>query len=67
MSLYHFKFNTLREDDDFWVTFLCRTNIVEAHIQVRSLVKSEYSPEDIESIISMVSIEDLQAQLDSLL
>lgn len=44
-----------------------KTNIVEAHTQVRSLVKSEYLPEDIESIMSMVSIEDLQAQLDSLL
>ncbi|XP_021756744.1 conserved oligomeric Golgi complex subunit 3-like isoform X2 [Chenopodium quinoa] len=43
-----------------------KTNILEAHTQVQSLVKSEYSPEEIESI-NVVSIEDLQAQLDSLL
>ncbi|KAK9274826.1 hypothetical protein L1049_022078 [Liquidambar formosana] len=44
-----------------------KTNIVEAHIQVQSLLKSEYSPEEIQSIINMVSIQDLQAQLDNLL
>ncbi|KAK9288072.1 hypothetical protein L1049_016518 [Liquidambar formosana] len=44
-----------------------KTNIVEAHIQVQSLLKSEYSPEEIKSIINMVSIQDLQAQLDNLL
>ncbi|KAL5783587.1 hypothetical protein ACOSP7_008616 [Xanthoceras sorbifolium] len=43
-----------------------KTNIVEAHIQVQSLVKSEYSPEE-QSLINMVSIPDLHAQLDSLL
>lgn len=44
-----------------------KTNIMEAHIQLQSLVKSEYSSEEIESLINMVSIQDLQAQLDSLL
>ncbi|KMT03429.1 hypothetical protein BVRB_8g191140 [Beta vulgaris subsp. vulgaris] len=43
-----------------------KTNILEAHTQVQSLLKSEYSPEEIESI-KMVSTQDLQAQLDSLL
>lgn len=43
-----------------------RTNIVEAHVQVQSLLKSEYSPEEMESI-GMIPIPDLQAQLDSLL
>ncbi|KAJ4708719.1 Conserved oligomeric Golgi complex, subunit 3 [Melia azedarach] len=43
-----------------------KTNIVEAHIQVQSLLKAEYSPEE-QIIINMVSITDLQAQLDSLL
>ncbi|XP_065849843.1 conserved oligomeric Golgi complex subunit 3 [Euphorbia lathyris] len=43
-----------------------KTNIVEAHIQVQSLVKGEYSPEE-QNIIKMVSIEELQAQLDNLL
>ncbi|WOK92079.1 conserved oligomeric Golgi complex subunit 3 [Canna indica] len=42
------------------------TNIVEAHLQMQKLIKSEYSTEEIESI-GMVSIQDLQAQLDSLL
>ncbi|KAG2692171.1 hypothetical protein I3760_08G040100 [Carya illinoinensis] len=44
-----------------------KTNIVEAHVQVQSLLKAEYSAEEIESIINMVSIQDLQAQLDDLL
>ncbi|KAL3535471.1 hypothetical protein ACH5RR_003932 [Cinchona calisaya] len=44
-----------------------KTNIVEAHVQVQSLLKSEYSNEDIESIVNMVSIPDLQTQLDNLL
>ncbi|GAY37570.1 hypothetical protein CUMW_030040 [Citrus unshiu] len=43
-----------------------KTNIVEAHIQVQSLLKAEYMPEE-QSIINMVSMPDLQAQLDSLL
>uniref|UniRef100_A0A803M8V6 Conserved oligomeric Golgi complex subunit 3 n=1 Tax=Chenopodium quinoa TaxID=63459 RepID=A0A803M8V6_CHEQI len=43
-----------------------KTNILEAHTQVQSLVKSEYSAEEIESI-NVISIEDLLAQLDSLL
>lgn len=53
--------------DNLWFNFLCRTNIVEAHAQILSLLKSEYSPEDIDSVINMVSMEDLQAQLDTLL
>ncbi|GAV70985.1 Sec34 domain-containing protein [Cephalotus follicularis] len=43
-----------------------KTNIVEAHIQVQSLLKAEYSSEE-QSIINMVSIPDLQAHLDRLL
>ncbi|GLT74223.1 hypothetical protein SLA2020_460310 [Shorea laevis] len=43
-----------------------KTNIVEAHIQVQSLLKAEYSPED-QHAINMVSIQELQAQLDNLL
>ncbi|KAF5456269.1 hypothetical protein F2P56_025769 [Juglans regia] len=44
-----------------------KTNIVEAHVQVQSMLKAEYSTEEIESVINMVSIQDLQAQLDNLL
>ncbi|XP_059437316.1 conserved oligomeric Golgi complex subunit 3-like isoform X1 [Corylus avellana] len=44
-----------------------KTNIVEAHVQVQSMLKAEYSPEEIQNIINMVSIQDLQAQLDNLL
>ncbi|KAL8036060.1 hypothetical protein ABFS82_12G132000 [Erythranthe guttata] len=44
-----------------------KTNIVEAHVQVQSLLKSEYSPEDIQSVVDTISIQDLQAQLDSLM
>ncbi|GAB2291595.1 Golgi transport complex subunit 3 [Dionaea muscipula] len=43
-----------------------KTNILEAHTQVLSLLKSEYSSDEIEAI-KMVQIQDLQAQLDSLL
>ncbi|KAF7140703.1 hypothetical protein RHSIM_Rhsim06G0154000 [Rhododendron simsii] len=43
------------------------SNIVEAHTQVLSLLKSEYSHEEIQGIINMTSIQDLQQQLDSLL
>ncbi|KAJ9168109.1 hypothetical protein P3X46_019672 [Hevea brasiliensis] len=43
-----------------------KTNIVEAHVQVQSLVKVEYSPEE-QSVINMVSMQELQAQLDNLL
>ncbi|KAK8973178.1 hypothetical protein V6N11_049525 [Hibiscus sabdariffa] len=43
-----------------------KTNIVEAHIQVQSLLKSEYSPEE-KSTINMVDIQELEAQLDNLL
>ncbi|KAG2699275.1 hypothetical protein I3843_07G184700 [Carya illinoinensis] len=44
-----------------------KTNIVEAHVQVQSMLKAEYSTEEIESVINMVSIQDLQTQLDNLL
>ncbi|CAH9118802.1 unnamed protein product [Cuscuta europaea] len=44
-----------------------KTNIIEAHSQVLSLLKKEYSPEDILNIVNMVSIEDLKVKLDSLL
>ncbi|KAK2970718.1 hypothetical protein RJ640_015143 [Escallonia rubra] len=43
------------------------TNILEAHIQVQSLLVSEYTSEEIQSVINMVSVQDLQAQLDNLL
>ncbi|KAG6511050.1 hypothetical protein ZIOFF_029099 [Zingiber officinale] len=43
-----------------------KTNIVEAHLQLQTLIKSEYLAEEIESL-GMVAIQDLQAQLDSLL
>ncbi|XP_048543098.1 LOW QUALITY PROTEIN: conserved oligomeric Golgi complex subunit 3-like [Triticum urartu] len=43
-----------------------KSNIVEAHIQLQSLLNSEYSAEEIQSI-GMLSISDLQSQLDSLL
>ncbi|XP_068659617.1 conserved oligomeric Golgi complex subunit 3 isoform X1 [Aristolochia californica] len=43
-----------------------KTNIVEAHMQILSLLKSEYSAEEIQNI-GMVPIQDLQAQLDNLL
>ncbi|KAK1668330.1 hypothetical protein QYE76_056489 [Lolium multiflorum] len=43
-----------------------KTNIVEAHIQLQSLVKSEYSADEIQSM-GMLSISDLQSQLDSLM
>lgn len=43
-----------------------RTNIIEAHTQVQILLKSEYSNEDMQ-IVNMVSIQDLEAQLDSLM
>uniref|UniRef100_A0A0D6R7B6 Conserved oligomeric Golgi complex subunit 3 n=1 Tax=Araucaria cunninghamii TaxID=56994 RepID=A0A0D6R7B6_ARACU len=42
-----------------------KTNIVEAHVQVLSLIKSEYSAEDIAKI-GMQTISDLQTYLDSL-
>ncbi|EXC13608.1 Conserved oligomeric Golgi complex subunit 3 [Morus notabilis] len=44
-----------------------KTNIVEAHVQIQSLLKSEYSPEEIQSIIKMPSTQDLEAQLDNFL
>ncbi|PPS06291.1 hypothetical protein GOBAR_AA14356 [Gossypium barbadense] len=43
-----------------------KTNIVEAHIQVQSLLKTEYSPDE-KSTINMVNIQELKAQLDNLL
>lgn len=44
-----------------------RTNIMEAHVQVQSLLRAEYSAEEIENVIRLVSIQDLQAQLDNFL
>lgn len=44
-----------------------KTNIVEAHVQIQSLLKAEYSPEEMQRIIKMPSIQDLQAQLDNFL
>ncbi|PRQ47109.1 putative oligomeric Golgi complex, subunit 3 protein [Rosa chinensis] len=44
-----------------------QTNIVEAHIQVQSLLKAEYSLDELQGMIKMPSIQDLQAQLDTLL
>ncbi|KAM3762371.1 hypothetical protein ACB098_01G339900 [Castanea mollissima] len=38
-----------------------------SHVQVQSLLKAEYSSEEIQGIINMVSIQDLLAQLDNLL
>jgi hypothetical protein len=49
-----------------FISFNSRTNIVEAHIQLQSLLKSEYSAEEMQSIV-MRPIPDLQSQLDSLL
>ncbi|CAL9095340.1 unnamed protein product [Musa textilis] len=42
-----------------------KTNIIEAHLQLQTLLKSEYSTEEIESI-GMVTVQDLEAQLDGL-
>jgi len=44
----------------------CRTNIIEAHIQVQSLLQSEYTSEDIQ-IINLKSAQDLQTELDNFL
>ncbi|MCE0482141.1 hypothetical protein HAX54_040579 [Datura stramonium] len=44
-----------------------RTNILEAHVQVLSLLKKEYTPEDRQDLVKMVSMQDLEAKLDSLL
>ncbi|KAK6945655.1 Conserved oligomeric Golgi complex, subunit 3, partial [Dillenia turbinata] len=43
-----------------------KTNIVEAHVQVQSLLKSEYSFEEINSI-NMASAQELQTRLDNIL
>ncbi|KAJ0229257.1 Conserved oligomeric Golgi complex subunit 3 [Hirschfeldia incana] len=43
-----------------------KTNIVEAHTQVESLLKVEYSVE-VQASVNMISIQDLQTQLDNLL
>ncbi|WMV23099.1 hypothetical protein MTR67_016484 [Solanum verrucosum] len=44
-----------------------KTNILEAHIQVLSLLKKEYTPEDRQDLVKMVSMQDLEAKLDKLL
>ncbi|PIA43266.1 hypothetical protein AQUCO_02000593v1 [Aquilegia coerulea] len=43
-----------------------KTNIVEAHLQLQSLLKSEYSDEEMKNI-GIVPMQDLNAQLDNLL
>ncbi|KAF3331659.1 conserved oligomeric Golgi complex subunit 3 [Carex littledalei] len=43
-----------------------KTNIVEAHVQLQKLLNSEYSAEEIQSM-GIISIQNLQSQLDSLL
>ncbi|KAD4584124.1 hypothetical protein E3N88_21725 [Mikania micrantha] len=43
-----------------------KTNIIEAHEQVVSLLKKEYSEEEI-TTINMVSIQELQSQLNNLI
>ncbi|PIA57838.1 hypothetical protein AQUCO_00500034v1 [Aquilegia coerulea] len=43
-----------------------KTNIVEAHVQLQSLLKSEYSAEEMKNV-GIVPMQDLNAQLDSLL
>ncbi|KAL8209381.1 hypothetical protein R6Q57_006113 [Mikania cordata] len=43
-----------------------KTNIIEAHEQVLSLLKKEYSEEEI-TTINMVSIQELQSQLNNLI
>lgn len=43
-----------------------KTNIVEAHVQLQSLIKSEYSEEEMKNM-GMVSIQHLQSQIDNLL
>lgn len=48
------------------VLFSCRTNIVEAHTQVQSLLQAEYTSEEIQ-IINLKPIHDLQTELDNLL
>nr|XP_043637301.1 conserved oligomeric Golgi complex subunit 3 isoform X2 [Erigeron canadensis] len=42
-----------------------KTNIIEAHEQVQSLLKKEYSQEEMNNI-NMIAMQDLQAQLDNL-
>ncbi|KAM0975049.1 conserved oligomeric Golgi complex subunit 3 [Malus sylvestris] len=44
-----------------------KTNIVEAHVRVQTLLKDEYSAEEVQGIIHMPSIQELHAQLDKLL
>ncbi|XP_015888948.3 conserved oligomeric Golgi complex subunit 3 [Ziziphus jujuba] len=44
-----------------------KTNIVEAHVQVQNLLRTEYSLEEIQNVINMPSIHELQGQLDRLL
>ncbi|PKU70495.1 conserved oligomeric Golgi complex subunit 3 isoform X1 [Dendrobium catenatum] len=43
-----------------------KTNIVEAHVQFQSLIRSEYSPEEMQNF-GLVSIQHLQSQIDNLL
>ncbi|XP_073043896.1 conserved oligomeric Golgi complex subunit 3-like isoform X3 [Primulina eburnea] len=43
-----------------------KTNIVEAHVQLQSLIESEYPTDDMHTV-NMVSVQELQSQLESLL
>ncbi|XP_047261186.1 conserved oligomeric Golgi complex subunit 3-like [Capsicum annuum] len=44
-----------------------KTNILEAHVQVLSLLKKEYTPEDRQNFVNMISVQDLEAKLDKFL
>ncbi|CAN4084829.1 unnamed protein product [Withania somnifera] len=44
-----------------------KTNILEAHVQVLSLLKKEYTPDDRQDLVKMVSLQYLEAKLDKLL
>lgn len=54
------------DDPIMYMFCIFRTNIVEAHTQVESLLKAEYSVEE-QADVNMISIQDLQTQLDNLL
>lgn len=43
-----------------------RTNILEAHLQLQSLLKAEYSEEEIQGV-ALPPVSHLEAQLDQLL
>ncbi|PKA50592.1 hypothetical protein AXF42_Ash013807 [Apostasia shenzhenica] len=43
-----------------------KTNIIEAHVQLQTLIKTEYLPDEVHGI-GMLSSPDLQSQIDNLL